>query len=36
VEYYPEEASSINNESNASELQYEDDQDGDFCKYRKE
>lgn len=37
MEYYTEEAaSSLNNESDASEMQYEEDREEDFCKYRKE
>jgi len=37
MEYYTEEAaSSLNNESDASEMQYEEDHVEEFCKYRKE
>lgn len=38
MEYYTEEGtSSLNNESDASEMQYQDgDEDEDFCRYRKE
>lgn len=39
MEYYTEEgASSINNvsDSGASEMQYEEEGEEDFCKYRKE
>lgn len=37
MEYYTEEGtSSLNNESDASEMHYEEECDEDFCKYRKE
>jgi hypothetical protein len=37
MEYYTEEAtSSLNNESDASEMHYEEEGDEDFCRYRKE
>ena len=38
MEYYTEEGtSSLNNESDASELQYDGEEgDEDFCRYRKE
>jgi len=37
MEYYTEEGtSSLNNESEASEMQYEEEGEEDFCKYRKE